>query len=183
MNYALRLQQLGFEVGSPNTNDDIERIESTIGVRLPTEYRAFLLQCGMSYGDAECSCQEPTPFGDTHGICAFDDAAGVYGLLDSMITPRNMITIGDFHFAKYTCLSVAGIDRGAVYALDGECRAFWTDEEFELRFNAMADEIRDYLQLRRNNQLEQKPAGYDNVYRLADSFDAFLQSLTKIEDD
>ncbi|MHC5537005.1 hypothetical protein ACYOEI_01880 [Singulisphaera rosea] len=94
-----------------------------------------------------------------------------------------MVTIGVADFAMNTCLSVAGIDRGAVYALDGEFRCFWPDEEFEARFIAMADEIRDYLELRRTGQLSMKPAGYDSLYFLADDFDEYLSLCYPGSDD
>jgi hypothetical protein len=71
-------------------------------------------------------------------------------------------------------LSVAGIDRGRVYALDGELRAYWSNEEFEKRFNAMDPAIREYLKLRVEEKLPPKPVGYDNIYLIARSFDEFL---------
>lgn len=141
---------------------------------LPPSYRAFLRTCGGWCGDLLCPCREPTPFGSEHWLNGFHDAGEVRGLLHSLITPRNMVTIAWGHFAKYTCLSVAGIDRGSVYALDGEFRGYWSDEEFERRFNAMDDEIRDYLALRRGDQLPEKPAGYESVYLLAGDFETFL---------
>jgi hypothetical protein len=97
-------------------------IEHRIGVPLPAAYRRFLDLCGGWWGEIVCRCQEPTPFGIEHGIHAFHKATEVAALLDSMIAPRNMVTNGTGHFAKYTCLSVAGIDHGSVYALDGELR-------------------------------------------------------------
>lgn len=181
MDYATRLRELGCEPGSESADSDIGALELELGVTLPSEYRGFLVACGDWWGDVACPCREPTPFGTKHWVNGFHDAGEVSGLLDSMITPRNMITIGWGHFAKYTCLSVAGIDRGAVYALDGESRAYWPDEEFEQRFNSMADEIRNYLNLRRGNELPEKPAGYNCAYLLADSFAEFLENCTPSE--
>lgn len=173
MNYRARLRELGCEPPSEPADLDVEAIEAGIGVPLPESYRRFLVECGGWWSDICCPCLEPTPFGE-HVITGFHDAAEVRGLLDSMITPRNMVTIGYGHRGKYTCLSVAGIDRGSVYALDSEFRVFWSDEEFEQRFNAMADSIRQYLNLRRSESLPEKPAGYDSLYLLATDFDAFL---------
>jgi hypothetical protein len=175
MDYRARLTELGLEPWKPHQGV-IDEIEERIGVPLPAEYRRFLGECGGWWGDIFCPCQEATPFGEEHGIAGFQDSAEVRDLLDSMITPRNMITIATGHFAKYTCLSIAGVDRGCVYALDGESRAWWDDEEFHLRFNAMDDSIREYLRLRADDELPPKPTGYDHLYRLASSFDEFLES-------
>jgi hypothetical protein len=137
MDYVKRLQELGCQPPPEPPENNIQALEAGIGVPLPASYRAFLAMCGGWWGDILVPCQEPTPFGSEHWISAFHHAGEVRGLLDSMITPRNMVTIGSGHFAKYTCLSVAGIDRGSVYALDGEFRVYWTDEEFHQRFNAL----------------------------------------------
>ncbi len=176
MDYLKRLRELGCLPPDNPVDSDMEAVEAGIGVSLPAEYREFLARCGGWWGDIICPCREPAPFGDSFWNSGFHGAGEVRSLLDSMITPRNMITIGCGHFAKYTCLSIAGIDRGAVYGLDGEFRAYWSDEEFHQRFNAMDEKIRDYLQLRCEDKLPEKPAGYDNLYLLAGGFDEFLSS-------
>lgn len=173
MDYATRLRHLGCEPPEEPVECDIDALEAEVGVALPASYRRFLKICGGWWGDLSCPSQEPTPFGD-HWLNGFHDVSEVRNLLDSLITPRSMITIGWGHFAKYTCLSIAGIDHGSVYALDGEFRCYWSDEEFRQRFNAMADEIRWYLEFRQTDGLPEKPAGYDSLYRLAGSFDEFL---------
>jgi hypothetical protein len=182
MDYAARLRELGFHPPEEPARGDVAAIEEAIGVAIPAPYRRFLAECGGWCGDRLCPCDEPTPFGEEHWLREFHDAAGVHGLLDSMITPRNMITIGTGHFAKYLCLSIAGIDRGADYALDGEQRGWWDDETFHARYNAMADSIREYLDLRERDELPDKPAGYDHIYRLAGDFDEFL-TLCRRDDD
>jgi hypothetical protein len=174
--YLKTLEKLGCEAPSKDADKNVDSIEKVIGVVLPDSYRRFLLECGGCWSDIFCPCAEPTPFGKDHGIAGFHDAKEVRNLVDSFITPRNMVTIATGHFAKYTCLSIAGIDRGWVYALDGEGRAWWSDETFEKRFNAMDGAIKEYLALRRQDQLPQKPAGYDHLYLLADNFDGFLSS-------
>ena len=174
MGYQERLRTLGCREPAEEIDCDIEAIEHATGVLLPGSYRRFLAICGGWWGDIVCPCMEPTPFGNEHWINGFHDAGEVRRLLTSMITPRNMVTIGWGHFAKYTCLSIAGIDRGAVYALDGEFRVYWSDEEFHERFNAMGDDIREYLERRRDSELPEKPDAYDSLYLLADNFDEFL---------
>jgi hypothetical protein len=182
VDYVARLRELGCDPPSEHPDCDIEALEAEIGVSLPARYREFLSKCGGWWHDVCCPCREPTPF-DEHVITGFHDAGEVRGLLDSMIIPRNMVAISYGHFGMYTCLSFAGIDRGSVYALDSEFRVDWSDEEFYQRFNAMADGIREYLELRRDDRLPEKPVGYDSLYLLAEDFDEFLSSCRPCSDD
>ncbi len=182
MDYRKRLREIHCQPPEERAKRNIRRIEVAIGVSLPESYRLFLAKCGGWWGDICCPCDEPNPLGDSHVNSEFHVADEVYGLLDSTITPRNMITIGTGNFAKYTCLSVAGIDRGAVYVLDGELRAFRSDKELLLRYPGMPDSIRNYLKLRRSQSLPQKPAGYDNIYLLATTFDEYLSRCISMED-
>lgn len=182
MDYPARLRELGCEPPPEPPDCDLDSIEAAIGVPLPSSYRRFLAECGGWNRDILCASQEPTPFGE-HIITGFHDAAEVRNLLDSMITPRNMVTISYGHFGLYTCLSIAGIDRGSVYALDANFRVFWSDEEFLSRFNAMADSIREYLEHRRNEALPEKPVGYESIYLLAEDFDEFLTRCIPCSDD
>ncbi|MDZ4783401.1 MAG: SMI1/KNR4 family protein [Planctomycetia bacterium] len=168
------MRELGCAPFRNRTERDVGAIEAAIGVALPPAYRTFLAECGGWCGDIRCPSEQPTPFGN-HTIAGFHDATAVHDLLDSMITPRNMVTIASGHFGACTCISIAGIDRGSVYALDSEFRVFWSEEEFHQRFNAMADCVREYLDLRRLDQLPEKPAGYESTYFLASDFDEFLK--------
>jgi hypothetical protein len=183
MNYSKRLRDLGCEPPPETPDCDIEAIERAVGVPLRRAYRDFLSECGGWWHDILCPVEEPTPFGEDHWITSFHDAGEVEGLLNSMIAPRNMIVIGTGHFAKYTCLSIAGIDHGSVYALDGEFRAYWSDEEFHQRFNAIDESIEKYLTLRRNEMLPEKPVGYECLYLLAPSFADFLARCKPCLDD
>jgi hypothetical protein len=163
---------------------DVLALEAAIGTSIPDEFRRFLLLGADYRGCIWCPTSTPSPFGD-HGLCSFDSARDILGVIDSFMTPRNMITIGSGDFGMFTCLSVCGIDRGSVYGLDGEYRCFWPDEEFERRFSAMSDDIREYLRVRREGGLPQIPAGYDSCYVLASSFTEYL-SLCRpesLEDD
>lgn len=178
MKYLARLEELQCFPSTSRVavaDGEIETLEHKIGVRLPEDYRMFVQIGGGYLGSLSCPCKEPSPFGD-HVLSGFDTVAEVSGVLDSMITPRNMVTIGSGDFGQFTCLSFAGIDRGCVYALDAEFRCHWPDEEFRERFKAMADCVREYLRLRRGGELPRKPAGYDSLYLLAESFDEFLRS-------
>jgi hypothetical protein len=177
MDYLTRLEELQCFPSKSRVavgDRDVEALERQIGARLPEDYRKFAQIGGGYVGALSCPCKEPSPFG-VHILSGFDTIAEVSSVLDSMITPRNMVTIASGDFGQFTCLSFAGIDRGCVYALDSEFRCYWQDEEFHQRFKAMADCVREYLRLRRGGELLPKPAGYDSLYLLAESFDEFLQ--------
>src|SRR5262249_39783151 len=164
MNYLARLEEL--RCFPPKSRvavaeGDIEILERQIGARLPEDYRKFAHIGGGYVGALSCPCKEPSPFGD-HILSGFDTVAEVSSVLDSLIPPRNMITIASGDFGQFTCLSFAGIDRGCVHALDSEFRCYWQDDEFHQRFKAMAHSVREYLRLRRGGELLQRPAGYDS---------------------
>lgn len=182
VDYAARLRMLGCRPTSKSVAGDIEALENCIGVTLPASYRQFLASCGGWCGNLLCPCREPTPFGHDHWLSGFHDAGEIQEILTSMIVPRNMVMIAYGHFEKFTCLSVAGIDRGFVYALDGEFRAYWSDAEFQETFNAMADSIREYLELRREDNLPEKAVGYESLYMIAEDFDQFLASCRSSKD-
>lgn len=178
MDYDARLIELGMEdfasERDPATAErDVLELEAAIGTSIPDDFRRFLLLGADYRGCIWCSVSTPTPFGD-HGIASFDSARAILGVIDSYMTPRNMITIGSGHFGSFTCLSVCGIDRGSVYGLDSDYRCFWSDEDFHSRFPALSDGIRDYLRVRREGGLPQMPAGYDSCYFLAPSFSEYL---------
>jgi hypothetical protein len=176
--YPSRLTELGCRYsGDPATEREVRVIERTIGVPLPSAYRTFLLSMPQADADLLIAAKEPTPFGTEHWLSVFHTAGDVGLLLDSNITPRNMVTIATGHFSKYTCLSVAGVDHGAVYALDGEFRAYMSDEDFHLRYPDMSDDLREYLRLRATGDLPEKHDTYDHVYLVANDFAEFLRNL------
>ena len=151
-------------------------IEDAIGVHLPEDYRSFLAHDGGGYvndGLAECTC--PTPFAELN-ITELHSVKDVAGLLDSTVTPRNMICIGYGHFGMTTCLSVAGLDHGNIFALDTEMRYFWDDETLS-NLPDLADSIKEFFRQRDEDELPERPWGYENCYHVANSFTQFLSKL------
>lgn len=156
--------------------ESIQRIETAIGVELPESYRAFLATTGGGYvRDGLADCTIPTPFGAMN-ITEFASAQGISELLDSAIAPRNMICIGEGHFGMTTCLSIAGIDHGQIFALDTEMRYFWTPDQLAA-LPGLAESIKHFFELRESDELPERPWGYENCYHVADSFDEFLSKL------
>ncbi|HTN03714.1 MAG TPA: SMI1/KNR4 family protein, partial [Planctomycetaceae bacterium] len=159
--------------GAPETDAAISALEDAIGVRLPDDYRLFLATCGGGYlsdGLAECTC--PTPFGPLN-ITILHSVPDVARLLNSTVTPRNMICIGYGHFGMTTCLSIAGLDHGQVFGLDTEMRYYW-DEETLSRLPHLDESIKDFFHRRDSDELPERPWGYENCYHVADNFADFL---------
>lgn len=157
----------------------IRDLEKAIGTPLPTDYREFLMTTGGGYvrGLAECTC--PTPFGESN-ITELHDVKQIIDHLDSSVTPRNMICIGYGHFGMTTCLSIAGLDHGQVFALDTEMRFYWTEEELS-RLPALAPSIKGFFRQRDAGELPRRPWGYTNCYHIADSFSEYLSKLKASE--
>lgn len=158
-------------------------LESQIGVPLPADYRQFLLKTGGGYlrdGLAECTVH--TPFGKST-IAEFHAIEDVIRLLHSTVTPRNMICIGYGNFGMTTCLSIAGLDHGQVFALDTEMRFYNWDAEVLARMPHLDESIKEFFRLRDSNELPERPWGYENCYHVADTFKQFLGKLQALESD
>ena len=171
-----RLRLLGFTGTCPDTLEDVERLERLVGVPLPADYRDFLLTVGGGYVDAWSPCGGPTPFGDEISVTVLQSGTEVVDHLDSAVTPRNMICVSFGHGGMTGCLSVAGLDRGQVFALDTGMRYFW-DEGRIAAWPHLAPSIKEFFRRRDADELPERPWGYENCYRMAGSFTEFLERL------
>jgi hypothetical protein len=63
---------------------------------------------------------------------------------------------------------------------DGEGRFAWPDEMFYQRFANLSPTIESYLAMRKRSKLPKKPKGYEHMYRLAESFEEFVERLERI---
>jgi hypothetical protein len=170
------LAQCYFDCGKgPEPEEQVQRLEALVGVGLPSDYRGFLLTLGGGYLDAWAECTEPTPFGE-HGVTTLHSVHEVIDLLDSRITPRNMICVGYGHFGATTCLSIAGLDHGHVFSLETEMRRDWDDETLA-RYPNLDPKVREFYRLWNSGELGEKPWGYDHCYHVADSFEEFLAKI------
>jgi hypothetical protein len=176
------LHQFGFTpTDGPEPLKHVEELERLIGVRLPSEYRNFLLEIGGgNIRDVIVPCTVPTPFGELNATC-LHSVADVISLLDSGITPRNMICIAYGHFGMTTCVSVAGIDHGQVFALDTEMRFFWDEGTLE-RLPDLHPSIKEFFRMRDADELVERPWGYENCYHVADSFIGFLEKMRLVDE-
>lgn len=162
--------------GVPADEAEVSELEALIGVSLPLDYRQFHLSDGGGYiSDGLAECTVPTPFG-RHIITELHNVRQVINLLDSSVTPRNMICVGYGHFGMTTCLSIAGLDHGQVFSLDTEMRYYWNAETLS-KLPALASSIKEFFKQRDKDELPERPWGYENCYHLANSFDIFLSKL------
>jgi len=146
--YRQHLAGLSFQPkDGPESPAAIAELERQVGVPLLADYRAFLLEVGGGYINAYAPCTVLTPFGRLHSVTELHGVQDVIGLLDSTITPRNMVCVGIGHNAATTCLSVAGLDRGQVFALDAKMRYYWGEETLA-NLPDLAPEIREFFRLR-----------------------------------
>ncbi|MCC9658824.1 SMI1/KNR4 family protein [Rhodopirellula halodulae] len=126
----------------------VSEIEHSIGVTLPKQLLTFLKNTngGGYVDDLLAECEVPTPFGKAN-IVEIGNLKGMLRLLDSDVAPRNMICIGQGHFGIATCVSIAGIDHGCVYAFDTEMRYFWTPETLA-SYPKLDPTIREFFRMR-----------------------------------
>jgi hypothetical protein len=176
------LDRVGFSPkGGPEPATSIEHLENLVGVRLPAEYRIFLMTVGGGYlEDALASCTGLTPFGAEHIVTELHNVEEIIGLLGSTVAPRNMLCIGYGHSGMTTCLSIAGLDHGQVFSLDTEMKFYW-DEETLSGLPTLAPAVREFFRLRDAEELPERPWGYDHCYHVADSFNEFLGKLRRAE--
>jgi hypothetical protein len=168
--------ELEFKPHGPATEERIGNIEKLIGTTLPADYRNFLLSSGGGFiQDGIVMCKWPTPFGNAN-VTELSDVDGILRLLESDIIPRNMICIGAGHLGLITCVAVAGVDHGSVYALDTEMRYYWTAKDVSQR-KTLAPSIQKFFADRDSGELLQRPWGYENCYLIAESFSMFASSL------
>jgi hypothetical protein len=140
---------------APIDAPEIARVERELAVRLPDRYRAFLLETNGGRPSPNVFVfQGPTgPQEDlVHWLFGihFGELASLVGQVRRSRgrVPDTLIPIGEDPFGNLICLAVTGSAAGRVL--------FW-DHEREAS--------------------EGEPPATDNLYPIADSFDAFLGSL------
>jgi SMI1 / KNR4 family (SUKH-1) len=189
---AAKMDETGFELPewavAPNETL-VREFEDKFGLSLPEEYREFLVKHGGKFGGANCQFLEPTPCGkDTMIDCFYgftkadrsDNVTDATALIDGA---PDVIAIGDNMMGAMFWLKCTGKDAGHVYMHDHQRRSGWADEQFMRMFPDLHPDIQEYLRLRKEGKLPEKPEGYEHVYRLSTSFTEFVLSLEKQEDE
>ena len=189
IDFRSRLVSLDFEP-LPGRHEAPKKLasqfEKRFGLTLPAVYRDFLVCCGACQGYATFPIEEPCPcgpsgvlekfFGFMASAKAYDDIRSETDLTGGA---PGVIPIAAGAFGSLVFLKCKGSDAGAVYFYDADQRSLWTDERFLKSFSNLSPDIREYLRKRRLGELPAKPEGYESFYRVAGSFQQFLESCEK----
>lgn len=190
-----KLEALGYEPSDwqlPGTEEFVIEFERQYDLRLPVEYREFLLAYGGWSGWASCGfLEQPTPLGDRASIDLFYGrmvpqyevydirwATGSVGSAPAFVA----VAAGGMNGCMIV-VRCGGPDDGHVYFFDRDQRSLWADEEFYQMFPNLDPLIVEYLERRRAGQLAAKPEGYESLYLLGRSFNEFVERLVSIDDE
>jgi hypothetical protein len=180
------------------TESDLLWLEEEIRVGLPTEYRQFLRTHGWCrFAEAmRFPMREPAPWGARAEISAFfgfstetqRDLAFLVSEAFADTLPEATIPIALDAHGNLVLLGIAGAARDRVWFWDRECRGL--DDLIDDMVADLEGEGQDLVDDDENQILRRwealfparrpRPLGFTNVYAVADSFVAFLASLTEL---
>ena len=151
-------------------------VESRLGVELPRAYKEYVDSLDDLFLEPGVSVEsvEPTPFGEAV-IDEFIPRSDLE-LVDVALVP---IAVNSFGYRTF--LSVHESDYGSVYYYDFEQRALQPDEWFYRRFPNLSSDLAQYLSVRSQGLLPEKPAGNESLYRLASTFSEFAEKMVDLE--
>jgi hypothetical protein len=190
-----KLEALGYAPADwqlPVTEEFVTGFEREYGLRLPAEYRAFLLAFGGWTGSATCDfLEQPTPNGTGAGIDLFyGQMPPEYEVYDIRWATESVGDAPAFVAVASGgmdgCMVVVrcgGPDDGSVYFFDADQRALWPDDEFRRMFPGLHPSIVAYLERRRAGLLPAKPEGYESFYLLGRGFIEFIDRLVPTDQD
>jgi hypothetical protein len=188
-----KLEALGYAPAKwqlPVTEEFAAVFERDYQLRLPAEYRAFLLEFGGWVGSATCEfLVQPTPLGNGAYIDLFYgrmvpeyEVYDIRWATDAVGGAPNFVAVGSGGMnGCMVIIRCGGPDDGYVYFLDTDQRSLWPDDEFRCMFPNLHPLIEEYLKRRRAGQLPSKPVGYESLYVLGRSFNEFIERLTPTE--
>ncbi|MBV9927304.1 MAG: SMI1/KNR4 family protein [Acidobacteria bacterium] len=200
------MRRLGYYEVRPDsrhnpTEEELADFESQIGGPLPPDYRRFLSKYGGTAfeGRVGVPLREPSPWGDSCEVEVFygftsDPSSGI--VYETMETysgriPDETVPAAYDPFGNLILVGFEGVARDRVW--------FWDHEHRELagRIDEMVDDLRakgvdvdsldDHAVIWHWEELFPerltKPPRHGNIYAIADSFNAFLESLRPIAED
>lgn len=185
--YTSKLDQLNFEFSKQCKKPSeklIKKFEKKFGLKLPEDYRLFLLNNAGKSGSAVCPFKEPTPMGSEALINNFygfssQSYENIFEMTKLIDGYPVVIALGSNDMGSMFWYICQGARAGQVVMHDGDCRSSWTDERFFKMFSNLAPEIKEYLELRKESKLPQKEEGFEHIYLLADSFSEFIENLNE----
>ncbi len=190
-----KLESLGYSPTDwqlPITEEFVAKFERNYVLRLPAEYRDFLLEFGGWDGSATCDfLEQPTPNGNGAWVDMFyGHMVPEYEVYDIRWATDSVGGTPDFVAVAAAgmngCMIVlrcGGPDDGHVYFFDRDQRSLWSDEQFYQMFPNLSPLIVDYLERRRSGQLPPKPEGYEHLYLLGHGFHEFIERLVSVDED
>jgi hypothetical protein len=161
---ALGIKPLNGERFSPLSEDEVARIETSLGVSLTESYKQFLLQFGRSMFTSEVNCTPsagPLYFGWFYGFSELLTA--IDGLRETL--PETIIPIGDDSGDVVFCLGVRGEDVGKVYIHNNGWGWHADAERYLERGEPVPPDIR-----------------YQTVEQIASSFEEFILNMKREEE-
>jgi len=184
-----RLRELNIEPLStkPERSEELLRqFEHTFKLKLPADYRCFLEVFGncLSLHGAVVPLPGPSPLGSEVCIDSFlgfknqdEPGTDLRWLTEIADCAPAAVPIADDLFGNTYYLMCAGKQKGTVLFNDHDGRADWPDDEFHRMFDALAPEIRRYLELRAKGEVRPDPVFPPHFYRVAASFSELLERI------
>jgi hypothetical protein len=177
------------------TTEDLQWFEEELDCTLPADYRAFVNVYGWtSFSHSmRFPLQEAAPWGSSAELSCFFGFSSVLardlGFLTTdtyaELIPNDTIPIGSDSLGNLILLTVSGPDRDRIWFWDRECVGL--DGKIDEMIADLEAQGIDTIDLDELNVIRQwestfpersaRPAGFANIYAVADSFVAFLQSL------
>ena len=147
---------------SPITTEDLDALEGRLGIKIPLQYRQWLLKYngGRPIPSGFRFKREAGPYTDSTIAWFFAVYDGKFENFETKYrfwkittkrVPGDLVPIARDPFGNLICLSFSGDDQGRVY--------FWNHEE----------------------EGEEGPATYENCHLIADSFQEFIDHLHDVE--
>lgn len=161
----------------PMSEEELIAIETSLSVRLPSEYRSLLLRYGASAFNEYIDYRPLVPFpldlyptGMGHFSLFYgsqESASRGYGLKQRIDyfagrVPSTLIPIADNGMGDQICLCIDGDRAGQVFLWDLQAEPLSTDDD---------EDLEDH------EEPMPKVDGYSNIHLIADSFMDFLNRL------
>lgn len=152
----------------PVTEEFVAEFEREYALRLPAEYRAFLLAFGGWTGSAVCDfLEQPTPLGAGAWVDLFYgrmvpeyEVYDVRWATDSVGGAPGFVAVASGGMnGQVVVVRCGGPDDGHVYFFDRDQRSLWPDDEFRRMFPGLDPLIVEYLEQRRSGLPPAKPEG------------------------
>jgi hypothetical protein len=190
-----KLEALGYHSPDwqlPVTEEFVAEFEQEYRLRLPAEYREFLLAFGGWTGSATCDfLEKPTPLGKGAWIDLFYgrmvpdyEVYDIRWATDSIGDAPTFVAVASGGMnGCMVAVRCGGPDDGHVYFFDRDQRSLWPDEEFHQMFPNLSPSIIEYLERRRAGGLSPKPEGYECYYLLGRGFNEFIARLKPTKDE